>query len=49
MTYDVKRELQVAKRVMERRNKIMTQNEEEVFKTIFDLSEKERELHYRKA
>ena len=49
MTYDVVRELQVAKRVMERRNKIMTQNEEEVFKTIFDLSEKERELHYRKA
>ena len=48
MTYDVNRELQVAKRMMERRNKIMTQNEEEVFKTIFDLSEKERKLHYKK-
>ncbi len=49
MTYDVKRELQVAKRMMERRNKIMTKHEEEVFKTIFDLSEKERKLHRKKT
>jgi UDP-N-acetylglucosamine diphosphorylase / glucose-1-phosphate thymidylyltransferase / UDP-N-acetylgalactosamine diphosphorylase / glucosamine-1-phosphate N-acetyltransferase / galactosamine-1-phosphate N-acetyltransferase len=49
MTYDVKRELRVANRMMERRKKIMTQCEEEVFKTIFDLSEKERKLHHKKT
>jgi UDP-N-acetylglucosamine diphosphorylase / glucose-1-phosphate thymidylyltransferase / UDP-N-acetylgalactosamine diphosphorylase / glucosamine-1-phosphate N-acetyltransferase / galactosamine-1-phosphate N-acetyltransferase len=49
MTYDVNRELQVAKRMMERRNKIMTQTEEKTFKTIFELSEKERKLHIDKT
>lgn len=43
--YDVKRELEVAKQMMKRRNKKMSRNEEEVFKTIFTLSEKERKLH----
>ncbi|GAX59531.1 nucleoside-diphosphate-sugar pyrophosphorylase [Candidatus Scalindua japonica] len=43
--YDIKRELQVAKRMMARRNKKMTRNGEKVFKTIFTLTEKERKLH----
>ena len=43
--YDIKRELQVAKRMMARRNKKMTRNEEKVFKTIFALTEMERKLH----
>ncbi|OHB89150.1 MAG: hypothetical protein A3D13_08625 [Planctomycetes bacterium RIFCSPHIGHO2_02_FULL_40_12] len=44
-TYDIKRELQIAKRMMARRNKKMTRNEEKVFKTIFALTETERKLH----
>ncbi len=44
-TYDLKRELQVAKLMMERRNKTMTHNEEEVFKTIFELSKNERRFY----
>jgi UDP-N-acetylglucosamine diphosphorylase / glucose-1-phosphate thymidylyltransferase / UDP-N-acetylgalactosamine diphosphorylase / glucosamine-1-phosphate N-acetyltransferase / galactosamine-1-phosphate N-acetyltransferase len=44
-SYDIKRELQVAKRMMARRNKKMTRNEEKVFKTIFALTEPERKLH----
>ncbi|MBS1259395.1 MAG: Bifunctional protein GlmU [Candidatus Scalindua arabica] len=43
--YDIKRELQVAKRMMARRNKKMTRNGEKVFKTIFALTEEERKLH----
>jgi UDP-N-acetylglucosamine diphosphorylase/glucosamine-1-phosphate N-acetyltransferase len=43
--YDIKRELQVAKRMMARRNKKMTRNGEKVFKTIFALTEMERKLH----
>jgi len=43
--YDIKRELQVAKRMMARRNKKMTRNGEKVFKTIFALTETERKLH----
>ncbi|ODS31052.1 MAG: glucose-1-phosphate thymidylyltransferase [Candidatus Scalindua rubra] len=43
--YDIKRELQVAKRMMARRNKKMSRNEEKVFKTIFTLTERERRLH----
>ena len=43
--YDLKRELQVAKRMMARRNKKMTRNGEKVFKTIFALTETERKLH----
>ncbi|MDP6924579.1 MAG: putative sugar nucleotidyl transferase [Candidatus Scalindua sp.] len=43
--YDITRELQVAKRMMARRNKEMTRNGEKVFKTIFALSETERKIH----
>ncbi|MEE8596833.1 MAG: putative sugar nucleotidyl transferase [bacterium] len=43
--YDITRELQVAKRMMARRNKKMTRNGEKVFKTIFTLTEMERKLH----
>ncbi len=43
--YDIQRELQVAKRMMARRNKKMTRNGEKVFKTIFTLTETERKLH----
>ena len=43
--YDITRELQVAKRMMARRNKKMTRNGEKVFKTIFTLTETERKIH----
>lgn len=43
--YDIKRELQVAKRMMARRNKKMTRNGEKVFKSIFTLTEGERKVH----
>ncbi len=43
--YDVTRELQVAKRMMARRNKKMTRNGEKVFKAIFALTETERKIH----
>ncbi|MGR3294061.1 MAG: putative sugar nucleotidyl transferase [Candidatus Scalindua sp.] len=43
--YDITRELQVAKRMMARRNKKMTRNGEKVFKAIFALTETERKLH----
>ena len=43
--YDIQRELQVAKRMMARRNKKMTRNGEKVFKYIFTLTEMERKLH----
>ena len=43
--YDVTRELQVAKRMMARRNKKMTRNGEKVFKAIFTLTETERKIH----
>ncbi len=43
--YDVKRDLQVARRMMERRDKKMTRNGEKVFKAIFALTEAERKLH----
>ncbi len=42
--YNIKRELQVAKRMMDRRNKKMTHNGEKVFKTIFTLTEAERKI-----
>ncbi|MFQ5963768.1 MAG: putative sugar nucleotidyl transferase [Candidatus Scalinduaceae bacterium] len=47
--YGVERELQVAKRMMKRRNKKMTRKEEKVFKTIFALTQRERKLHYKKT
>ena len=40
--YDIQRELQVAKRMMARRNKKMTRNGEKVFKYIFTITEMER-------
>lgn len=43
--YDVERDLQVARRMMERRDKKMTRNGEKVFKAIFALTEAERKLH----
>ena len=43
--YDITRELQVAKRMMARRNKKMSRNGEKVFKTIFTLTETERKIH----
>ena len=43
--YDITRELQVAKRMMARRNKKMTRNGEKVFKTVFALTETERKIH----
>ncbi len=42
--YDIRRELQVAKRMMARRNKKMTRNGEKVFKSIYTLTETERKL-----
>ncbi len=42
---DITRELQVAKRMMARRNKKMTRNGEKVFKTIFALTETERKIY----
>ncbi len=43
--YDITRELQVAKRMMARRNKKMSRYGEKVFKTIFALTETERKIH----
>jgi len=43
--YDITRELQVAKRMMARRNKKMSRNGEKVFKTVFALTETERKIH----
>jgi len=43
--YDIKRELQVAKRMMARRNKKLSRNGEKVFKSIFTLTEGERKVH----
>ena len=43
--YDIKRELEVARRMMARRKMKMTRNGEKVFKTIFALTETERKLH----
>ena len=43
--YDITRELQVAKRMMARRNKKMSRNGEKVFKAIFSLTESERKIH----
>ena len=43
--YDITRELQVAKRMMARRNKKMSRNGEKVFKTIFTLTKTERKIH----
>lgn len=41
-TYDIARSLETAKRVMARRNKIMDEAEEKLFRKIFDLTQKER-------
>jgi len=43
--YDITRGLQVARRMMARRNKKMTRSGEKVFKAIFALTETERKLH----
>lgn len=41
-TYDIARSIETAKRVMARRNKIMDEAEEKLFRKIFDLTQKER-------
>jgi len=41
-TYDIVRSIETAKRVMARRNKIMDESEEKLFRKIFDLTQKER-------
>ena len=43
--YDISRELQVAKRMMARRNKKMTRDGEKVFKAIYALTEMERKQY----
>jgi len=41
-TYDIARSIETAKRVMARRNKVMDEAEEKLFRKIFDLTQKER-------
>ncbi|MFA4922621.1 MAG: hypothetical protein WC557_00320, partial [Ignavibacteriaceae bacterium] len=41
-TYDIERSIETAKRVMARRNKVMDEAEEKLFRKIFDLTQKER-------
>ncbi len=41
-TYDLERSIETAKRVMTRRNKIMNEVEEKLFRKVFDLTKKER-------
>jgi len=41
-TYDLERSLETAKRVMLRRNKIMSEPEEKLIRKVFDLTQKER-------
>lgn len=41
-TYDINRSIETAKRAMLRRNVIMTESDEKLFKKIFDLTTKER-------
>lgn len=44
-TYDLEKSLEVARRVMARRNVAMTGTDEDVLKRIFDLTMRERQLH----
>ncbi|MFZ1290103.1 MAG: putative sugar nucleotidyl transferase [Melioribacteraceae bacterium] len=41
-TYDIDRSIEVAERVMQRRNVILTDIDKELFRTVFKLTEKER-------
>jgi len=41
-TYDLERSLEVAKRVMARRNITMSQAEEKLLRKVFDLTREER-------
>jgi hypothetical protein len=41
-TFDLERSLETAKRVMLRRNKIMSEPEEKLIRKVFDLTQKER-------
>ncbi len=41
-TYDIERSLETAKRVMLRRQKVMSPTEENLFRKIFDITQKER-------
>jgi len=41
-TYDIARSIETARRVMARRNKVMDEAEEKLFRKIFDLTQKER-------
>jgi len=41
-TYDILRSIETARRVMVRRNQIMTEHDEKLFRKIFDLTSKER-------
>lgn len=41
-TYDIQRSIETARRVMLRRNQIMTEHDEKLFRKIFDLTSKER-------
>ncbi|GAB6282006.1 MAG: GlmU family protein [Ignavibacterium sp.] len=43
--YDLEKSLEVAKKVMARRNVIMSQIEEKVFRTIFDITKEERKKY----
>lgn len=41
-TYDIDRSIEVAERVMQRRNVELTEIDKELFRTVFKLTEKER-------
>ena len=41
-TYDIQRSIETARRVMLRRNQVMTEHDEKLFRKIFDLTAKER-------
>ncbi len=43
--YDLNKSLEVAKKVMARRNFTMSQSEEKVFRTIFDITKEERKKY----
>ena len=42
ITYEVEKSIEVAKKMMARRSKQMSEAEEKLFKTIFDLTKNER-------
>ena len=41
-TYDIEKSLETAKRVVQRRNRIISETEEQLFRKVFDLTHKQR-------